>query len=238
MTKGEKIKKTCMERYGVENISQLNSIKQKKEETCMKNYGVSNPSFSKKILIKIGDTLEQNYGVRHALQDKNTLEKAQNTMEKKYGVKNALKNDELLEKSKQTCFKNNGSHFPMQSDIIKQNTKETRIKNGLQIPDALLSDWALYKKKVIYETRKFKKQLLEQWDGNDFYDGEYIKNNFTLFKCRSKEYPSIDHKISIYYGFMNKISEKIIGNINNLCVTKTEINISKGELCSEHYKCK
>jgi len=36
----EKRKKTCLEKYGVENISQLDSIKRKKENTCLKNIGV------------------------------------------------------------------------------------------------------------------------------------------------------------------------------------------------------
>lgn len=36
----EKIHKTCLEKYGVENPSQSEEIKTKKEQTCLKNYGV------------------------------------------------------------------------------------------------------------------------------------------------------------------------------------------------------
>lgn len=38
----EKYKKTCMEKYGVDNCSKLESIQKKKEETFIKNYGVDN----------------------------------------------------------------------------------------------------------------------------------------------------------------------------------------------------
>ena len=37
-----KHKKTCLEKYGVENISQVESIKSKKKKTFLKNYGVDN----------------------------------------------------------------------------------------------------------------------------------------------------------------------------------------------------
>ena len=40
----EKINNTIKERYGVDNISQLYSIKQKKEDTCIKKFGYSNNS--------------------------------------------------------------------------------------------------------------------------------------------------------------------------------------------------
>lgn len=39
---GNKYKKTCMVKYGVDNISKVNEIKKKKEETFFKNYGVNN----------------------------------------------------------------------------------------------------------------------------------------------------------------------------------------------------
>lgn len=38
----EKNKKTCKERYGVENVSQLDEIKKKKEKTFTEHYGVDN----------------------------------------------------------------------------------------------------------------------------------------------------------------------------------------------------
>jgi hypothetical protein len=75
--------------------------------------------------------------------------------------------------------------------------------------------------------------LLESWDGYDFYDGEYIKNNFQLHYFDNK-YPTIDHKISIYDGFISGISPVEISNIKNLCFTKRITNIIKNKN-SIHY---
>ena len=227
--KGFKIKKTCLQKYGVENVSQLQEFKDKKELTCLMNYGVYNPSHSLEIIKKIKNTLIEKYGVEYPLQYEEFKKKFECTMLSKYGVKHALLNSDLKEKSKKTLFENYGVDHISQSDEIKERSKLTRIKNLKQIPDDLLTDWDIYKKKVNNITKINKKYLLENWDGYDFYDGEYIKDNYIIYSPRDKKYPSIDHKISVFYGFVNNIPFEIIGSIDNICITKTEINCSKQE---------
>lgn len=73
---------------------------------------------------------------------------------------------------------------------------------------------------------KNKIELFENWNGYDFYDNEYIKNNFNLNHF-SNNYPTIDHKISIKYGFKNKIPPEKLAELNNLCFTKQIINKKK-----------
>ena len=53
----------------------------------------------------------------------------------------------------------------------------------------------------------------------------FLVNNFNL-NCYHSDYPTIDHKFSIFNGFINNISPKIISEINNLCYTK-RINNNK-----------
>jgi len=55
----------------------------------------------------------------------------------------------------------------------------------------------------------------------DYYDNEFIKNNIK-YKFHNKNYPTIDHKISIYYGFMTNISPEIIGNLE-IFVSQREV---------------
>ena len=55
---------------------------------------------------------------------------------------------------------------------------------------------------------------------------QYIKNNFMLDK-NDPSYPTIDHKISIFFGFINKISVEEISRIENLCLTKRILNLKK-----------
>jgi hypothetical protein len=52
----EKVTNSFLNRYGVDNPSKLDSIKAKKEETCLKNHGVKNPSQDSKIHSKKSKT--------------------------------------------------------------------------------------------------------------------------------------------------------------------------------------
>lgn len=106
--------------------------------------------------------------------------------------------------------------------------KQTRIKNGNQIPDEKLTEWQIYRRKVVNITNRLRKNLFQTWNGYDFYDGEYIKENLFL-PPKDKNYPTIDHKMSVYYGFINNIEPEEIANIENLCITKRKINSSKNK---------
>lgn len=75
-------------------------------------------------------------------------------------------------------------------------------------------------------TNKVREELFNSWDGYDYYDNEYILENIKL-KSSSSSYPTIDHKISCYYGFINNIEPEIICSLDNLCITKRSINSMK-----------
>lgn len=177
---------------------------EKCQYTLMRNnlnikYGVDNVSYLPDVKEKIKKESKFNA--------KDRLKKAKQTNLERYGVENVFQNEV----------------------IIKENVKKTRktmIKKGRWVDDKYLSPWQKYKKDVINLTHKVKKILFENWDGYDYYDNEYIKNNFNL-NCHSSNYPTVDHKISIKYGFDNNIPTTDIANINNLCITKKCINTSK-----------
>ncbi len=103
------------------------------------------------------------------------------------------------------------------------NTKEL---SGIYIPLSSVSDFKKYRKIVNRFTYKSKKILFKRWDGFDFYDKEYIRDNLN-FPSKSMDYPTIDHKVSLYEGFIKNIPPYIIGNIENICITKRKINLSK-----------
>ena len=52
----EKIKQTCLEKYGVENPSQSEKVKEKFKETNIKRFGVENPAQSEKVKEKYKET--------------------------------------------------------------------------------------------------------------------------------------------------------------------------------------
>lgn len=59
----KKTQQTISLRYGVENISQLSDIKDKKQQTCLEHYGVRWPGQSDEVKDKIKQTNIERYGV-------------------------------------------------------------------------------------------------------------------------------------------------------------------------------
>ena len=75
------------------------------------------------------------------------------------------------------------------------------------------------------------KTLYDNWNGKDFYSNENILVNLSL-NSNNKEYPTVDHKLSIKYGFDNKIEPEKIASIENLCITTRSNNSSKNSKCN------
>ena len=121
----------------------------------------------------------------------------------------------------------------LNKDIYKK-IYQSKIDKGIIIPDEDLTDWQLYKRKVNRVTNKFKKELYENWNGYDYYDSELIRGNLSHSHTH-RFYPTIDHKISLLYGFINNVSPEEIGDISNLCITKRYINSMKNSLIEEKF---
>jgi len=101
----QKRKQTNLKKYGVENPSQYEEIKEKKKQTTMKNYGVENPS-----------------------QDENIKKKKIETCLKNYGVENPSQNKTIRNKQKATCMENHGVEYPSQNPEIA--LKQSRAQNN------------------------------------------------------------------------------------------------------------
>jgi len=220
----DKIKDTCLIKYGVENPFQSSEVKLIIKNVCLEKYGVENPAMLLSIKDKIKNTCLQKYGVENPFQSYEIKNVIKSTILYRYGVTHVMLVDSIKDKIKNTCLEKYGVQYPMNNLNIKEKSKQTRIKNGNQMPDNLLSDWDIYRKEVKNETYKNKRKLFIDWDGFDFYDNEYIVNNKDY---KDSNYPTIDHKISIFEGFKQKICPIIIGHIDNLCITKKRINSSK-----------
>lgn len=171
-----------------------------------KKYGVENVSFIPEIKEKIKIKNIENSDDRFIKRTKTNLER--------YGVENTFQSEELMKDS-----------------IIK--ARITNIKNGTWY--SYNNEWQKYKIEVLCLTRKNKKKLFLEWNGYDYYDNEYIKNNFNLIHS-DPNYPNVDHKVSIRYGFDNNISIEEIANIDNLCITKKKLNASKYTRTEEQFK--
>jgi len=217
----EKFKSTCLEKYGVENPQQNQEIRIKTLITNMAKYGGVSPRSSKEIQKKQKKTTIKKYGKNYYF---NWRKNIKFILFDKYGDMNYNNR----EKNKTTCLEKYGVENPMLNDEIKNKAKEKRIKNGSYHTNESRSNYKNYWLEVKKTTNKYKKELFNKWSGFDYYDNEYIKDNFNL-NSGNKNYPTIDHKISVKYGYDNNILPSEIGFINNLCITKRTINSRKNQ---------
>lgn len=236
-----KNKITNKEKYGVEFITQSKDIINKIKTTKIKKYGnlnniekIKKTNFEKYGVEHFGNrkqcktTIKEKYGVENVSQNNEIRNQIETTNIEKYGFKNVFQSEEIKSKIINKNIEKLGVPYPMMSKIIKNKSLTTNIKNGRWIKIEDRTDFYNYYLLVYSHTIKNKKELLENWNGYDYYTGEYILDNFNL-DSNDKKYPTIDHKNSIRYGFDNNISAEEISDINNLCVTTRSNNSSKNK---------
>lgn len=101
----DKVKKSVKEKYGVDNVSQLDFVKEKKLETEIKHFGKWHTK-DKEIQERTKEKCLRLYGVECFNQIPEKIERCKETFLKKYGVDNCMKNSEILEKVYQSKLKN------------------------------------------------------------------------------------------------------------------------------------
>lgn len=217
-----KYKKTCLEKYGVDNSSKNKEIQDKWKKTNKEKYGCENVFQNEKIKEKIKETNLKNHGVEFPSQSKEIRNKIINKWIKTLGVKHPSQSEIIKKQKKQTCLDNYGVEYPSQIEGMMNKILDSRKQNRRYN----LTEYQKYRVIVDKLTYKNKKELFEKWDGYDYYDKEYIKNNFNLTH-NDKKYPTIDHKISVFYCFENNINVEVCANLENLCITKRSINSQK-----------
>ena len=128
----DKIKFTCLKRYGVTNPSQSETVKQKKKETSLQKFGVDNPLKSKEIREKSKKTKKNKYND----ENYNNRELARQTCKTRYGVENVFELSENFNKSLQSRL-NNGAYQKVgqqnQLRAIARHEDVIGCKNGIYI---------------------------------------------------------------------------------------------------------
>jgi hypothetical protein len=216
-------KKTKAKKYGNETYNN----REKATNTLWANHGVINVSQLEDIKAKKQQTTIKNYGVENPLQNEIIRLKSYKTKMKRYGDKNYNNR----EKAKETILLRYGV------DSYSKTYQYRKYKENLQqwIPEEQLSDFKIYFRNVWRITKRSKKELYSRWNGKCYYTGKKLLLDVHY---NDNEYPSIDHKTSIYYGFVNNISAEQIGSIKNLCICSRIINTNKNILCEKKFKIK
>lgn len=233
-----KSNKTQIDKYGclfvqTDDFKLNNSEKHKEIIKEKKEKGIYNCPLSD---VKNKDLREkgmyEKYGSTYSYCIPEIKQKIQNTNLGKFGCISPLGNDDIRNKIKDIFISKYGVDNPFKSNEVQKLIREKNNEEFKSIDDRIL--FKRYKYKVLYLTYKNKECLIFNWNGFDYYDGEYIRENFKL-SSNHNEYPTIDHKISILYGFKNNIDPFVIASIDNLCITKRKINSTKGYLNSTEF---
>jgi hypothetical protein len=175
-------KKAVKEKFGVENVFQLETVKDKLKNTKLEKYGDENYNNPDKMLEtkseKYGENwgkewyknmsneMMKNFGVSHPLQSKIFLDKLKETNMKKYGECWNSKSDIVKLNIRKSFQEKYGVDNISQLESIKEKKKDTSLKNfGVTHH---LKDYNLFQKHLIaqYKIKKYK-------DTDLYYQGSY-----------------------------------------------------------------
>ena len=161
----EKSKRTCLEKYGVENGAQAKEVKEKIKQTNLEKYGVENPFQSKEIQEKIKKTNLEKFGTENAMQNKYIRKKAEKTNIKKYGGVAPACSKEVREKMQETCIERFGVDNAFKSEEKKDKIKQTNLKKyGVE---------NIFESKEVQD--KIKATNLERYGAENPFQSEEIK---------------------------------------------------------------
>jgi len=128
-------KEILIEKYGVSNISQVPQVKEKIKKTCLEKYGSENYISSQDRIEKSKSFFLENYGVDNYTKTEEYIQKVKESNLKKWGTDWYLQSNDKKEKSKTTSIKKYGFEFPSKSEEIKNKIKSTNVKKyGFNCP--------------------------------------------------------------------------------------------------------
>ena len=133
--KYERIKETNLNLYGVENVFQLDDIKEKSKDTCLDKYGSEYYSKTKDYIEKVIKTNNKRYGSKHPMKNKDIKEKSINN--KKTPVKESIEKLKETRKNKYSVLFIDGSnrvhHNKYDYSKVEYKNMETKVEIGCLI---------------------------------------------------------------------------------------------------------
>lgn len=126
----ERVKKTSLEKYGVENVMKSKDFFEKQKESLLESYGVDSPLKSREIKERQIKTTRERFGVDSVL----SLPHVRNS------AAQSAQSIEAKHKRLQTMNEKYGCNYPLQNENIKQKMQNTNlerygVKSKFLIPD-------------------------------------------------------------------------------------------------------
>lgn len=186
----------------------------KLKETCIKKYGVDNPWKCDEVKDKIKNTFIKKYGVKNNMFLDSFKEQRRETWIKNYGVDHPLKSKEIQNKITQTCLINYNSTWTSNSDIAKYKRQKTNIlKYGVK--ENLSSTIVREKIKQTFK-RKYNCETIGQLIKNESIKNKQAETNYIKYnECCTLNIPEVRKKLyhsNIQKGRISK-NENILYNM-------------------------
>jgi hypothetical protein len=175
----EKIKQTNLTKFGVENVFQNETIKQNIKEINILKYGHKYATQNDIVKEKRKKTNLTKYGHEYVLQNEDIKNKMIQTNITKYGVENVFQNKDIKNKIIQTNMKKYNNTYPMQNKEIQLKQQNTCIEK--------------YGTKNVFQNETIKQQIKET---NILkYGHEYpIQNNIVKEKIKQTNIEKYGHE--------------------------------------------
>lgn len=122
-------KRTVNKKYGVDNISQIPEVKNKKVQSSLLNFGTENVAQNKEVLSKIKQTNISRYGKPSFTQTELYADKRMDTIIEKYGTEENYKKH-LAEEVRKTNLDRYGVDWYTQTDKYKIKSRQSFYRNG------------------------------------------------------------------------------------------------------------
>jgi hypothetical protein len=188
----DKCRRTNLERFGVENASQSDIVKQRMKETNLERFGVENASQSDIVKKKKAETSQNHYGTHHPAQSDIVKQRMKETNLERFGVENAsqavkvkekisekLKNADLQKsirlKMKATCLQKYGVENPAVLELTKLKSRETSLRK-YGVAHFIQSS----RGRRIVQRPKLPQAIIEKITSEEFWKEEYCNKQRSI----------------------------------------------------------
>jgi hypothetical protein len=126
--RNDKSKKTCLEKYGVDNASKTDSVKIKIINTNLERYGKISYTQTDKFKNDLIIHNIEKYGKEYYFQTNDYKEKVKNYSQLNFGVDHYSQSNHIKNKKNKTCLEKYGNINPLCSKEIKEKSIRTNLK--------------------------------------------------------------------------------------------------------------
>lgn len=234
----KKRKESNIEKYGVDNPSKSNIIKEKVKNTNKKKFGVEYPLQSELISNKSKKYFLEKYGVDNPSKIKEVREKAEKTNIKIYGFKNAMMSNKIKNDLKKYFLEKYGVDNPSKIKEVRNKAENTMlekygVKYALQNKELLIkhNNTNLYKygMKSFTSTDVYKRNMIEHvFKKNSLMIND---NNYTMVSSDKTEYVIKCEKCKSEFTIQRQLWRNRLRNSEEICLFCNPIlnGISKAE---------